>query len=365
MIPPATTLLPTVSPEPVAAEEPAAPAPPPRPRATRFVIALAVMLALIAGAGAVQLARGEPNVSLGFALSVLLDEGAGTDAAFVIRELRVPRIVLAVISGAALGLAGTLLQGAFRNPVADPSLLGISQAASLVVAVSILMPGTLPAGMVPVLCLAAGFGTGLVLVLLSRTVRDPVRLILIGVVLAMFYSMLISMVLLLAVDWVDLSAYLRFTAGSLSAADWADVGGVLPWIAVGIPAALLCGRALNLLQLGDDLATGLGLRVTSSRFLLLGIAVLLIAPLVSITGPIGFIALLSPHVARFAVRSSNAHFVLPASALAGAAAILLADVAGRLLLFPLEVPVGVWTIAVAGPAAILLARHRLSSARQS
>lgn len=334
--------------------------PPPRPGLMRFVAVALCLIGVAVTMATTQLLRGEPDVSVGFLLSVLADGSADSDAAFVIRELRVPRVALAALSGAALGLGGVLLQGAFRNPVADPGLLGISQAASLVVAVSVLMPGIIPVDLVPYLCLLSGLGTGLVLVLLSRSVRDPVRLILIGVVLAMFYGMVISVVLLLAVDWVDLSTYLRFTAGSLSAVDAQDVAMVLPWVVVGIPAALACGRALNLLQLGEDLATGLGLKVTSSRFVLLAVAVLLIAPLVAITGPIGFVALLSPHLARFLVRSSNAHFVLPIAALAGVAVVLSADVAARLLLFPLEVPVGVWTIAVAGPAAILLARGRFA-----
>lgn len=334
------------------------PAPPPS-RSGRLAAVLLGAALLGASIALLQLIRGEPDLPVGVALDATFGGSAGGESAFLVRELRLPRVLLGALAGAALGLAGTLLQGAFRNPIADPSLLGISQAASLVVAVSVLLPGVVPDVALPLLCLLAGVATGAVLVVLARTVRDPVRLILLGVVLSLLYGTCISVVLLVADSYLRLGAFLRYTTGSVSAAGWPDLGLVAPWLAVAVPAALLCGRVLNLLQLGDDLASGLGMRVTRSRFALLLVALLLVSPVVAVVGPIGFVALLSPHVARFLLGTSNAHQVLPAAAAVGALVVLAADAAGRLLLFPSEVPAGVWTVVVAGPAAIWLSRGLL------
>lgn len=339
-----------------------APAPP--RRTGRLVLVLLGCAAVVTAVAAVQLLRGEPDLAPGD-LATALSGADGGDAAFLVRELRLPRVLLGLLTGLALGAAGTLLQATFRNPVADPSLLGISQAASLVVAVSILVPGVVPDLGLPLLCLLAGLGTGSVLVLLARTVRDPVRLILIGVVLSLLYGTLISVVLLLAQDYVRLGNFLRFTTGSVSGASWTTVGAAWPWLAVAIPLAMLSGRALNLLGLGDDLATGLGMKVVRARFLLLGLAMLLIAPVVAVVGPIGFVALLAPHVARYLLGTGNAHQVLPASAAVGAVVVLAADAVGRLAFFPVEIPAGIWTIVVAGPAAIWLARGALRTAAGS
>jgi iron complex transport system permease protein len=322
-------------------------------------VVLVASVALGAGIALLQLSRGEPDLPLGAVVNAVLGGAAAGESTFLVRDLRLPRVLLGALAGAALGLAGTLLQGAFRNPIADPALLGISQAASLVVAVSVLIPGLIPDVALPLLCLLAGITTGAVLVLLARSVRDPVRLILLGVVLSLLYATCISVVLLLADNYMRLGQFLRFTTGSVSAAGWSQLGLVLPWLAVAIPAAVLCGRALNVLQLGDELASGLGMRVTRSRFALLLIALLLVAPVVAVVGPIGFVALLSPHVARFLLATGNAHQVLPAAAAVGALVVLAADAAGRLLLFPTEIPAGIWTVVVAGPAAIWLSRGLL------
>lgn len=124
-------------------------------------------------------------------------------------------------------------------------------------------------------------------------------------------------------------------------------------------------RQLNLLQLGDELASGLGMKVTRVRFYLLTVAAILIAPVVAVTGPIGFVALLSPHMVRMLLRTSNAYSVLPTSALAGGLVLIVADTLARLLFFPLEIPVGVWTIAVIGPVVLWLASSKSRQKRFS
>lgn len=339
---------------------------PPRWRPGRLSALLLLTGVVIVAVGLWNLTRGLPELDLATAWSALWSDD-GTVGSFVVRELRLPRALTALLCGAALGVAGTIMQDSLRNPIADPSLLGISQSAALVVSVVLLFPGTVPHVSTPFLCLAAGLLTGALLVVFARSVRDPVRLILIGFVLAMFYSTLTEVITLLAPNEGAnaLGNYYRFEIGSVSGASWDRLLPIVPWLVVAFPAALLCARVLNLLQLGDDVASGLGLRVTRARLTLLFVAVLLVAPAVSVVGPIAFVALISPHVCRSLMRTTNAYAVLPASAAIGALTVLVADTVGRLLLFPLEIPAGIWTVVVIGPAAIWLAGNRLRSARAS
>jgi iron complex transport system permease protein len=331
----------------------------------RLAAVLGTVAAATAVLGAWYLTRGAPDVGLDLVVSAIRDPqlAEADTGAYLVRELRLPRLLLAVLAGAGLGMAGVIMQDALRNPIADPGLLGISQAAALVVALLIFFPGTLPAIGRPALALLAGLATGGLLVLLARSIRDPVRLVLIGVTLALLYGAATTAVVYVAPTEgggiVGLPQLLTFTTGSLVYATWARLHETWPWLAVAVPIALLSGRMLNLLQLGDDVAAGLGMRVTRARFGLFLVAMLLVAPVVSAVGPLAFVALLSPHVTRALLGTSNAYAVLPASAAIGALVVLLADATGRLLLFPSEVPAGIWTIVVAGPFAIWLAGSRL------
>jgi iron complex transport system permease protein len=341
--------------------------PPPGGRLeARVVRLLGVVGGVIVGIGMLglwYLSRGEPNVSPGQAAATVLDAIQGRPAAdadvtaYLILELRLPRLLLGLVAGAGLGLSGVILQDTLRNPIADPSLLGVSSAAALGVAVLFFFPGLVPEPLTPAVALGAGLAAGTVLVLLARSIRDPIRLILIGALMAALLTTVTSIVLLLAPNTggFNVARFMTYQVGSLSGASLDKLGAVLPWLGLAIPLALLGARTLNVLQLGDDVAAGLGMNVTRARFRLLVVAVLLVAPVVWVAGPIAFVALLSPHVARFALGSSNAYSVLPASAAIGAFVVLVADTTGRLLFFPTEVPVGIWTIAIVGPIAAFLA----------
>lgn len=335
------------------------PAPPPVRRSTiaRLILLLVTCTAIVVVMGTWYLSRGEPDVSLEVVWRAALggDLAADDTGAFLVRDLRLPRLLLGLMAGAALALSGVIMQDALRNPIADPGLLGVSEAAAFAVALVIIFPGTLPEASTPLLALVAGIGTGALLVILARSVRDPIRLILIGTVLAGLYSTLTSVVLLLAPRGTNFAAFFTYTVGSVSTATWERLELIVPWVLIGLVLCAGTGRALNLLQLGDDMAAGLGMRVSRTRFVLLTISVLLVAPVVAVAGPISFVAFLCPHLARMALRSHNAWVVLPASAALGAVVVLLGDAAGRLLFYPREIPVGIWTILVAGPAAIWLA----------
>ena len=299
--------------------------------------------------------RGSPNVDVpevwrAITAPVLVE---GDPTHFLIRELRIPRVILAVICGLALGMAGVLLQDSLRNPLADPGLLGISQGASLVMVLAALYPGVLPNMARPILCLIAGALTGVAVVAFSGSIRNPVRVVLSGAVLTGFLATATTALLLLAPQerTGGLGAYFRYVTGSVSAAEWSQVRLMVPWVLVGIPAALLSGRALNLLQLGDELATGAGLNPFRARIVLTFVALVLIAPVVATIGPISFIALFAPHIARGFLATSDARQTLIISALCGGTLLLAADTVGRLLLFPAEIPAGIWTVAMVGPAA--------------
>lgn len=328
-------------------------------------LALLITAGVIVGVvvGAWFLMNGEPRLNLGQVVGALTG-GTPDDedvAAQLVRELRLPRLLLALMAGAALGLAGTILQYSFRNPIADPGLLGVSEAASFVVAVTLLYPDAVPGAALPALALAAGLATGAILVMLARSIRDPIRLLLVGVVIAGLMAVLTASVLLLVPPnrGATVSQIFTFTSGSMAFASWERFMIALPWIGVGVPIALVSGRALNLLQLGDDVAIGRGMRVTRTRMILFLAAVLLVAPIVAVVGPVALVALVSPHVARALLHTTNAHLVLPASAVIGAVVMVIADTMGRLLFFPLEIPAGVWTIIAIGPFAVWLARRSL------
>jgi iron complex transport system permease protein len=319
---------------------------------------LVIPLLVIITLGLLNFVRGEPNVDLGEVWRAIVDPQPVevNQAHFLIRELRIPRVLLGLLCGAALGLVGVLLQDSLLNPLADPGLLGIAQGASLAMALFSIYPEMMPTLPRPLLCLVAGIVAGLAVITFSGTIRDPIRVILAGAILSGFFSVLTTAILLLAPyeRTGGLGAYYRFVTGSVSAAEWQYLRMVTPWLLVGIPAALLSGRALNLLQLGDELASGAGLNPFRTRLILIAISLILVSPVIAAIGPIAFIALFAPHIARGFLVSSDSRQTLIVSTFCGAALLLAADTVGRLLFFPAEIPAGIWTVAMVGPAAIFV-----------
>jgi iron complex transport system permease protein len=322
----------------------------------RLAVAVTLCLTGIVALAAFNLTRGAPNVTLAEAGRALLHPGAAGDANvhFLLWTLRLPRVILGLSCGLALGLAGVLLQDALRNPLADPGLLGIAPGASFAVVLLTIYPEFMPSLPRPLVCLVAGLLAGLVVLVAGGSIRNPVRTILAGTVLALFFSTLTTSVLLLAPYERSggLLGYYRYVVGSLSTAEWAQVQMVWPWLLAGLPAALLCGRALNLLQLGDELATSAGLNPFQARLVLIVIALVLVAPVVAAIGPLAFVALFAPHIARGWLATSDARSVLVLAALCGAVLVMAADTVGRLLFFPAEIPAGIWMVLVVGPLAI-------------
>lgn len=328
----------------------------------RTLAVAAVPLVVIAAVAVVAVTRGTPDLTLPEALAAADGRSADQLAGVVVPELRVPRLVVALVAGAALGLAGALLQGALRNPLAGPELLGVTAGAGLVIATLLVFGMPVSFRLLPGLALLGAMGGGAVVVLAARRQAERARLILVGAAVATVLNALIIAVVAFGAQY-QISLLFQYLLGSLANLTWNEARLLLPWAALTVPAALLTARALNLLRLDDDVVEGLGLPVLRTRLLLLVLACALVAPVVAIAGGIGWVSLLAPHLVRQALGTSDAWHVLPLTALTGAAILLTADQLARLAFAPLEVPVGAWTTLVGGPLLFWLLRRRLATLR--
>lgn len=333
---------------------------PARAAARQPLLALTGML-LLCGIGLLSLMLGTPRLSPHGLLIVA--RGGGTPLQrVVVTQLRLPRLVLALLAGAMLALSGALLQGALQNVLAGPELLGVTAGATLVVAAITILHLGVAYGAIPLLALAGGLGSGGVVILAMGRLRDPVRLVLTGVALTALLNAGV-IVLISAGSQNDVSVLFLFLVGSLANRTWMHVHVVLPWAVAGIPLALLCARSLNLLQLGDTVAQGLGMRVGRTRLLIVVLGAALVAAVAAVSGPIAFVALLAPHLARRLLRTADARRVLPAAALIGALLLSAADLLAQQAFDPQQLPVGLWTTILGGPALLLLLPRELGRRR--
>ncbi|MDQ1007550.1 iron complex transport system permease protein [Streptomyces sp. V4I23] len=318
---------------------------------TRHVVAASGLLAV---AALCALCLGTPYVPP-HQLPAAFD--GDTLAGVVVTELRLPRLVLALVAGACLGSAGLVLQEALRNPLAVPELLGVSSGAALGVAAPLVLALSVPLALQPLLALAGAAAGGVLTLLAGGFGRSPSAVLLTGAAVAAALQAALLVLMVLA-DQLDLQLIYRYLLGSLSARTWHDVDGVWPWLAVAAPALVLSAPVLSVLRLGDDDAQALGLRVRRARLAALAIAVLLIAPVVAVCGPVAWAGFLAPHLARRLRPGSDAVGWLPWSAVWGAVMVACADLPARLALAPIETPVGAWTALLGVPAGVALLKAR-------
>jgi iron complex transport system permease protein len=270
-------------------------------------------------------------------------------AATILLTLRLPRTLLVLLTGAALGGSGAAYQGVFRNPLADPYLIGVASGAGLgaVLAMSVRWPYT-PLGLlaVPAAAFVGAVLTVFVVYLLARVGKavPTTNLVLAGVAVSAFAAALTSYLMLRSTD--ELHRAVAWLLGGTTSAGWEPVLTVLPYLAVGLGVLCLCGHTLNLLQFGDDQAAQMGLAVTRAKTVILLAASLTTAAAVAFSGIIGFIGLILPHVMRLWF-GPDYRRLLPLAAIGGAGALLVADVLARVVMRPQELPVGVVT-AIAG-----------------
>lgn len=271
---------------------------------------------------------------------------------------RVPRTVLAVLIGAALGLAGGVMQGVTRNPLADPGILGVNMGASLAVVTAVAFFGlTSPTGYIWVAMLGAAVSAVFVYTVgsLGRGGATPLKLALAGAATSAACASLVSAVVL---PRNDISGSFRlWQIGGVSGASFDRVGQVLPFLAAGYAICLLSARTLNSLALGDDVAAGLGERVALARGLAALGAVVLCGAATAVTGPIGFVGLVVPHLCRL-LAGVDHRWLLPFSALLGAVLLTAADVVGRVVARPAEIDVGIITALLGAPVFIYIVRRQ-------
>lgn len=325
-------------------------------RARRVTLVL-VLLGLLALAVLASLAIGAKPIPVELVWSAIWSP-TGSEDDIVVRSLRAPRTVLGVGIGVALGVAGALMQGHTRNPLADPGLLGVSAGAAFLVVVGIFaLDVTSLYGYVWFAFIGAFGASVLVFVLgsLGRGGPTPVTLALAGVAVSALLSALTSALVL--ADTQTLDAFRFWSVGSLAGRDAAVAGQVAPFLLVGLLLAVANAPALNLLSLGEDVARGLGQNLAVARWTGLVAITLLTGSAVAACGPIGFVGLVVPHVARYFTGPDH-RWLLPASGLAGAVLLLAADVVGRVVVRPGELQVGIVLAFVGAPFFVALVRRR-------
>jgi iron complex transport system permease protein len=277
----------------------------------------------------------------------------------ILFSIRLPRVVVAMLMGMALGASGAILQGVLRNPLADPYILGISSGASLAAALGLMsgfyffgslsVPVTAFIGAVLVSLLVGAFG-------IKRGGLWPERLLLAGIGLNFLFSAMLMLLMSVSSD-DGLRRVVLWMFGDLSMADWTLIPSASIFVLAGLAIALWRSKALNALILGDEFAYSLGFAVQRERLIMFAAMALMTSASVSLGGTIGFIGLLMPHITRFLL-GADSRVLIPASAVAGGAFLCLADLIGRSIMPPLELPSGTVTAIIGAPYFLYLLRRK-------
>ncbi|PVE10561.1 FecCD family ABC transporter permease [Streptomyces scopuliridis] len=307
------------------------------------VITAAVLLILIVAGAVATLSLGRLGIPLADLAGAVTGGAEGKDA-FVLERLRGPRLVVAVGTGAALGLSGALFQSVTRNPLGSPDVIGLNAGAGAGAAiVALFLPGTLP---VPMGALAgAVFAMVLVYVSTGSGFRNPGRLVVAGIGVAAIATAVIQYVVY-AVERDKASVLTAYVNGSLAARSWDDAGTIWLVLLVVAPLTALIARRLDIGEMGDELAGGLGSEPGTTKSVAVTLSIVLSAGAVSVAGPIAFIALTAPQIAKRLTRGSGPHLTL--ASLVGALLLVLADLAAQQLPLFENLPVGIYTMAIGG-----------------
>jgi iron complex transport system permease protein len=334
------------------------PAPSYRVRQRRLGLSIALLALVVAAA--LSVAVGSRTIGPGTVWQVLWHND-GSPSAVIVHDLRLPRTVLGIAVGAALGLAGTLMQALTRNPLAEPGLLGVSLGASTAVVLAIAFLGVTTATGYVWFAFAGAAITSLAVFLLGGSGKAPTpeRQVLAGISFTSVLGAIVWAVLVTKRETFD--RYRHWDVGSLADRDTSTIVQVLPFIAAGVVLALALGRQLNALGLGDEPATSMGAKPIRIRLLGMLAITLLCGAATAASGPIGFLGLAVPYAARLFTGSDH-RWILAYSVVLGPALLLGADVLGRVLVAPAELPVGVVTAFLGAPLFIAICRRRRLSA---
>ena len=278
----------------------------------------------------------------------------------IILDIRLPRVILAGLVGAALAIAGATYQGLFRNPLADPYLIGVAQGAALGAVVGFLLPFDghgMGFGIIPILAFSGALLSVAIVYSLARVGKTlpMTTLILAGVALGALWGSIVSYLVITSGE--KMHGIIFWLMGSFSLSEWSEVRVVLPYVVVGIVVILLYSRSLNVMQLDEEQAQQLGINVERVKLILIAAATLITAAAVSFVGTIGFVGIIIPHAVRL-VWGPDHRFLLPLSVLTGAIFLILADLVARTVLAPTEIPTGVITAICGAPFFLYLLRRR-------
>ncbi|WP_270562791.1 FecCD family ABC transporter permease [Clostridium beijerinckii] len=303
----------------------------------------------------ISLAFGSKNIGISQAINALLNSDDTSFAALVVRE-RIPRTIFSIMAGASLGISGALMQSITRNPISDPSILGVNTGASLFVVIGIAFFNINSANeYIWIALVGAGITSIFVYTIASigSGGMTPIKLALAGSATSAVLTSLVSVIILPRSEVID--AYRFWQVGSVSGATWESIDLMLPFLIIGLIISIISAPALDILALGDEVATGLGVNIGIIRIICAIAGVILCGATTAIAGPIGFVGLMIPHSIRL-IFGSNLRGLVPMSAIGGAVLLTISDVLGRVLGSPGELQVGIITAFLGAPILIIIAR---------
>ncbi|MFD0714657.1 FecCD family ABC transporter permease [Paenibacillus sp. GCM10027626] len=329
-------------------------------RKQRLIVLSSLLLIMITAF--VSMGWGYSSLSFGRLLPVLFGDGTPNED-FILFSVRLPRVLITLLSGMALALSGSILQSVTRNDLADPGIIGINSGAGVAIAIFFLFfpidVGSF-AYLMPLVAFAGALITSALIYIFafSRTRGlNPIRLVLIGVGFSLALSGIMIM-LIYSAERAKVEFISKWLAGSIWGTDWPFIRALLPWLLLLLPFTLFKSRALNILSLNEETAIGVGLRLERERLFLILAAVAAAAAAVSVTGGIAFIGLMAPHIAKALVGPRNQLFI-PVAVLLGGWLLLIADTIGRNLADPDGIPAGIMVSLIGVPyfAYLLLKKH--------
>ena len=323
---------------------------------TAWRLTILILFLFLALLGAfLSLTKGSSVITMEQIVELLLHPGEDPQSQ-IIWNIRMPRTIVGALVGINLSLSGAILQAIMRNPLADPHIIGISSGAGLAGVVIMILFPTLEYLITPVAFVGAMLAAICIYILAWKNGIKPVRIILAGVAVSAFLSAGISGLMIFYSDRVH--GALMWMVGGLAARSWPHVNIILPYAIIGLVLALASASYLNILQLGDEMARGLGVNVEVTRIIMTAIAALLAASAVSVVGLLGFVGLVVPHAARLLI-GSDYRFLLPAAALLGVAIVTLSDTFARVIFAPIELPVGIIMAFLGAPFFLFLLRREI------
>lgn len=319
----------------------------------RDVLALLTVALLLVACVILAIGAGSSMISPLRVIQTLLGQGDATET-LIVNMFRLPRVLMAMLVGTGLGVAGAIMQGLVRNPLASPDVLGVTEGASLVaVAIITLFSDSISMFMMPGFVFAGGMITVMLIYSIAwNNGVAPRRMILIGIGMGALLSS--ARTVMMTTSSIDKTAAAQvWLSGSLNTANWQQVQVLLVWYLALLPFMVLAMRSLTAQSLGDDVAKSLGSKLNPERFGLIMLSTALATASVAFCGSIGFVGLMAPHITR-RLLGNMPELMLPGSAMVGALLVVISDLAGRMLLAPLEIPVGILTACIGGPYFIYL-----------